>query len=39
MHAQKDVLHNVIDVALRAHAARDERTQLGLELAPSTARC
>src|SRR5687767_1577823 len=40
MHAEEDVLHDIIDVALRADTARDEGTQLGVQLFPRAAsRC
>jgi hypothetical protein len=38
LHAEEDVLYDVVDVDLRAHAARDERPQLRFELAPCTTR-
>ena len=38
LHPQKDVLHHVVDVHLRTHAARDEGPQLDLELAPGAPR-
>ncbi len=38
LHPQEDVLNDVVHVDLGVHAARDERTQLGLEVAPRSPR-
>ncbi|HQJ35740.1 MAG TPA: hypothetical protein PL156_11320, partial [Rhodoglobus sp.] len=38
LHAEEDVLHDVVDIDVRAHAARDERPQLRFEVPPCTTR-
>lgn len=35
---EEHVLNDIVHVRFRAHAARDERKQLGLQVAPGTAR-
>jgi len=37
LHPQEDVLDDIIDVDLGAHAARDERSQPGVQVTPRSA--